>query len=63
MRLRVDPVRCQGNGACAAAAPEVFAVGDDGRAVLLEEEPAEDQKARVRQAARRCPTQAISLEA
>ena len=62
MLLRVDPVRCQGNGACAAAAPEVFAVGDDRVAVLLQEEPPEDQRAQVRRAAARCPTQAVSVE-
>jgi ferredoxin len=61
MRLHVDLDRCQGNGA-AAAAPEFLALDEDGRVAVVAEEPGREQHKRVQAAARRCPTQAITVE-
>lgn len=61
MKVVVDMDRCQSNALCMAAAPDVFEVRDDGYLYVLVEEPAEDRLPAVREAALRCPTQAISL--
>jgi ferredoxin len=53
---------CQSNALCMNAAPEVFEVRDDGYLYVLQEEPGEDLRSKVEEAARLCPTQAISLE-
>lgn len=34
MRVSIDQDLCSGVGLCASACPEVFAIGDDGRAVV-----------------------------
>jgi ferredoxin len=62
VRVVVDLERCQGSGSCAVAAPQVFAVGEGGAACVLQAEPPDDQRRRVRRAAMRCPRQAISVE-
>jgi ferredoxin len=43
-------------------APEVFEVRDDDFLYVLQEEPAEDLRDKVEEAARRCPKQAITVE-
>ena len=44
------------------AAPEVFEVRDDGFLYILQEEPGEELRAKVVEAAMLCPTQAITVE-
>ncbi len=44
-----------------SAAPDLFEVRDDGYLYVLNEEPGEDRYAAAQEAARLCPTQAISL--
>ena len=61
MRVVVDQDLCEGNAECMKAAPEVFVVGDDDRARVLVERPAESLRARVELAVRRCPRQAIAI--
>jgi ferredoxin len=61
MKINVDFDRCQSNALCMSAAPEVFEVRDDGYLYILIEEPGEELRAKVEEAARLCPTQAISL--
>lgn len=63
MRVAVDFDKCQSNALCMSAAPEVFEVRDDGYLYVLVEEPGEDLRAKVEDAARMCPTQAITIEA
>ncbi|HEX2701188.1 MAG TPA: ferredoxin [Acidimicrobiales bacterium] len=63
MKVAVDLDRCQGNGVCAGKAPEVFEVGPDGRAVVVDREPRPHLHRSLRDAVRRCPTQAITVEA
>jgi ferredoxin len=62
MRVRVDRDLCESNGICENLVPEVFQVSeDDDTLVLLQERPPESLRARVEQAVRRCPKQALSL--
>jgi ferredoxin len=62
MRVVVDFDLCESNALCMAAAPEVFEVRDDDFLYVLQEEPPEELRSTVEEAARRCPKQAISIE-
>jgi ferredoxin len=60
-KVDIDFELCQGHGQCAESAPKVFEVRDDGFAYLLVDEISADQEANVRDAAARCPTDAIKI--
>jgi ferredoxin len=45
-----------------AAAPEVFELQDDDTLMVLQETPDESQRAKVADAVRACPKQAITLQ-
>ena len=62
MRVVVDFDLCQSNAVCQGIAPQVFEVRDDGFLYILQEEPPEELRAKVEDAARACPTQAITIE-
>lgn len=66
MKVIVDRDLCQGNSLCMESAPEVFNVvdEDDGyrRVVVLIEEPSEDLRAKVEEAAKYCPNRVITIE-
>ena len=62
MKVVVDFDKCQSNALCMAAAPEVFEVRDDGFLYILDENPPESLRAKVEEAVRNCPTQAITVE-
>jgi len=62
MRVVVDYDRCESNAICVGLAPQVFEVRDDDNLYILEEHPPEELRAKVEQAVRSCPKQAISLE-
>jgi|TARA_B110001454_G_scaffold16244_1_gene14733 ferredoxin len=58
----VDLGKCVGQGMCVLYAPNVFALSDeDGRAQLRTGSVPQEQEDAVRQAARACPEQAISI--
>jgi ferredoxin len=60
MKVAVDDDRCRGHAACCTVCPDVFDIGDEGFAVVLQEDvPAELENA-VRQAAASCPERAIT---
>lgn len=61
MKIQIDMDLCEGNAVCSKVAPEVFTVGDDDKASLLDENPGEDLRAKIEAAVRRCPRQALSL--
>jgi ferredoxin len=61
MRVVVDYDLCESNAICMEVAPEVFEVRDDDFLYVLQENPAEDLRAKVEEAVQRCPKQAISL--
>ena len=62
MRVVVDYDLCESNALCMAAAPEVFEVRDDDFLYVLQDEPPDDLRGKVEEAARRCPKQAITIE-
>ena len=62
MRVVVVYDLCESNALCMAAAPEVFEVRDDDFLYVLQDEPSEDLRGKVEEAARRCPKQAITIE-
>ena len=63
MRIILDEETCIGAGQCVLAAPDVFDQRDeDGIAILLVDEPGEDQRAAVEDAAIRCPALAIQIQ-
>jgi ferredoxin len=62
MRIRVDYDKCESNALCEDAAPEVFRLGDDDNLYVLQEEPDESLRAKVEEAVRRCPKQALAIE-
>ena len=61
MKVHVDPDRCQGHTLCAMIAPDVFQLDDvDGHSTaLIEGEVPAELQAKVAEAARSCPEQAI----
>jgi ferredoxin len=61
MRVWVDRDLCESNAVCVRLVPEVFEIDDDDRLLLKQEQPPEALRARVEQAVRRCPKQALSL--
>ena len=62
MRVVVDYDLCESNAVCMGIAPEVFEVRDDDFLYVLQDEPDESLRAKVVEAATRCPKQAISVE-
>jgi ferredoxin len=62
VKLTIDLDLCQGHGACAEEAPEVFLVDEKrSKAVIRLQEPPEELRAKVRAAVRYCPTRALTL--
>ena len=62
MRVVVDYDLCESNAVCMGIVPEVFEVRADDFLYVLNENPPEELRAKVEEAVRRCPKQAISLE-
>ena len=62
MKVVVDFDLCESNAVCMNIAPEVFEVRDDDFLYILNENPGADLHEKVREAAERCPKQAIALE-
>jgi ferredoxin len=62
MRVVVNYDVCESNAVCMGIAPEVFEVRDDDFLYVLDENPGEELRAKVEEAVRMCPKQAISLE-
>lgn len=61
-KVVVDFDLCESNAVCMGIAPEVFEVRDDDFLYVLQEEPADDLRAKVDEAVQRCPKQAISID-
>ncbi len=61
MKVVVDYDACESNAVCMGIVPEVFEVRDDDFLYVLQEEPPRDLWDKVREAARSCPKQAITL--
>jgi ferredoxin len=62
VKVHVDSERCQGHTLCAMIAPKVFELDEiDGHSSPVSEDVPADQEDKVREAARSCPEQAISI--
>ena len=62
MQVILEVDKCIGSGSCEMLAPEVFEVGQDGLAPLLDASPGSDMESKCRAAEESCPTQAIKVE-
>lgn len=60
LRIRVDHDRCVGNAMCVATAPSTFAHNADRQSEVVNSEG--DPEAVILEAARNCPTGAISVK-
>ena len=62
MRIVLDLTLCDGHTLCAAAAPELFGIGEDDKAhLILEGDLGPECSSQVHQAISMCPMRAISL--
>jgi ferredoxin len=61
MKVRVDTDICAGFGICVGICPEVFALHEDGYAIVLMDEVPQELEDLVRRAEDQCPSRAISL--
>ena len=62
MRVSVDLDRCEAHGVCTGIAPDVFELDDDDVLHVLVTSPPDDRLEQMREAATRCPKQAITVE-
>ena len=62
MKVSVDFDNCASTGSCMQVCPEVFEVRSDGYLYVLIENPGEELREKVEQAADLCPTAAITVE-
>ena len=61
MKVVVDFDECASNAVCMGIVPQVFEVRDDGYLYILDENPPEELRGKLREAVYSCPTGAISL--
>ena len=62
MKVIVNYDICASTGACTQIAPEVFEIRSDGYLYVLQENPGEELRDKVTNAADMCPTAAITIE-
>lgn len=61
MKVRVIEGRCSGHARCAAVAPDIFVLNDDGYLEMPETIVAPEYEALARRGARACPERAIEV--
>jgi ferredoxin len=61
MKVVVDYDLCEANAVCMGIVPEVFRVEEDDTLTVLMENPPERLRAKVQEAVRLCPKQALSI--
>ena len=61
MKITVNRALCDGNGDCAAVAPELFMLDDNDELVILIETPGEELRAKAEAAVLACPKNALML--
>jgi len=61
VKVVVDFDVCASNAVCMGIAPEIFEVRDDGYLYVLDENPPEALREKLREAVNGCPTGAISI--
>jgi len=62
MKIEINYDLCEANAICMGIAPQVFEVRDDDNLYILDEDPAEELRPKLEEAARRCPKQAIAIQ-
>ena len=61
MKAVVDRALCIGCGLCEEESPEVFRLGEDGVAYVVDEDPAPETYEDIRACVELCPVSAISV--
>jgi ferredoxin len=61
MKIVIDYDLCEANAVCMDVCPECFRVEEDDTLTVLIESPPDNLRAKVEEAVRLCPRQAISL--
>jgi ferredoxin len=61
MKVTVDYDLCASTGSCMQICPEVFEVRSDGYLYILQDEPGDELRTKVEEAAELCPTAAITV--
>jgi ferredoxin len=62
MKIEVDFGLCEANAICMGIIPEVFQVDDQDYLHVLNDEVTPENEAKIREAVRQCPRQAISIK-
>jgi ferredoxin len=62
MKIRIDKAKCVGNARCAAVAPELFPLDDEGYISVAEIEVPAGMEELARRGARACPERIIVIE-
>jgi ferredoxin len=62
MKIRIDQAGCVGHARCAAVAPDIYPVDDDGYIAVTEIDVAPGQEAAARRGAKACPERIIIVE-
>jgi ferredoxin len=62
VRLRVNPIMCDGHGLCADLLPELIRLDDWGYPIIDDPDVSPDLLALARRAADACPTLALILD-
>lgn len=62
MKIRIDQQNCAGHARCAAVAPEVYRLDDDGYIALAEIDVPDELLEKARRGARACPERVIVAE-
>ena len=61
MKIKGNTTRCSGHARCAAVAPELFSLDDNGYINFEEKEITPEQLALAQRGVRACPERALSL--
>jgi ferredoxin len=62
MKTNVDPDTCIGCGLCPSIAPDVYEMGDEGKAHAINEKVPEGHEGEAQEAADSCPVSAITID-
>lgn len=62
MKIRVRPGMCSGHARCAAVAPDLFALDEDGYIAFTEKEVPAGQEAAALRGVRACPERALFID-
>jgi ferredoxin len=62
MKIRIDKAQCAGNARCAAVAPDLFPLDDNGYIQVEQIDVPPGQEELARRAARACPERIIVIE-